>query len=306
MRTVIIDCDPGTDDAIALFLALGSPELDVVLVTAVGGNVGLDHTVRNARALVGLSGKDVPVVAGADRPMLGSFVAEPRVHGRNGVGGVVLPEGPPAAPGVAADAIRAVLRAAGPGEITLVGIGPATNLGLALASEPALLDRVAEIVLMTGAWAEGNVTPAAEFNAWNDPEALSIVLSCGRPVTVATLEVTAQAVATTAWIAAQRGQGGACMAAACDILASVPPSARLGGRGSPQHDACAIMWLVAPDMFTHRAVHASVDLTHGPGRGRTVIDRWGKVPGARNASVLETVDAERFFALLGERIAGLP
>ncbi len=306
MRTVIIDCDPGTDDAIALFLALGSPELDVVLVTAVGGNVGLDHTVRNARALVGLSGKDVPVVAGADRPMLGSFVAEPRVHGRNGVGGVVLPEGPPAAPGVAADAIRSVLRAAGPGEITLVGIGPATNLGLALASEPALLDRVAEIVLMTGAWAEGNVTPAAEFNAWNDPEALSIVLSCGRPVTVATLEVTAQAVATKEWIAAQRGRGGACMAAACDILASVPPSARLGGRGSPQHDACAIMWLVAPALFTHRAVHASVDLTHGPGRGRTVIDRWGKVPGARNASVLETVDAERFFALLGERIAGLP
>ena len=304
-RKTIIDCDPGTDDAIALFLALASPELDVRLVTAVGGNVGLDHTLRNARALVGLTGRGVPVVAGADRPMLGSFVAEPRVHGHNGIGGVVLPDGPPAAPGIAADAIRDVLRAAAPGEITLVGIGPATNLGLALASEPALCDRIAEIVLMTGAWAEGNVTPAAEFNAWNDPEALAIVLSCGRKVTLATLEVTAQALATPAWIAGQRGRGGACMAAACDILASVPMSARLGGRGVPQHDACAIMWLVAPALFTHRAAHASVDLTHGPGRGRTVIDRWGKVAGARNATVLETVDAEGFFALLGARLLEL-
>ncbi len=305
-RKIIIDCDPGTDDAIALLLALGSPELDVVLVTAVGGNVGLDHTLRNARALVGLSGKAVPVVGGAERPMLGSFVAEPRVHGRNGVGGVVLPDGPAARPGIAADAIRDVLRAARPGEITLVGIGPATNLGLALATEPALLGGVAEIVLMTGAWAEGNVTPAAEFNAWSDPEALAVVLSCGRPVTLATLEVTAQALATPDWIAARRGTGGVCMAAACEILASVPPSARLGGRGTPQHDACAIAWLVAPGLFTHRAVHASVDLTHGPGRGRTVIDRWGRVAQARNASVLETVDPAGFFALLAERIGRLP
>ncbi len=305
-RKVIIDCDPGTDDAIALFLALASPELDVALITAVGGNVGLDHTLRNARALVGLTGKPIPVVAGADRPLLGSFIPEPRVHGRNGIGGVTLPDGPPVTPGLGSDAIREVLRAAAPGEITLVGIGPATNLALAVASEPALLDRVAEIVLMTGAWAEGNVTPAAEFNAWNDPEALAIVLSCGRPITLATLELTAQALATPDWIAAQQGRGGACMEAAHTILASVPPSPRLGGRGTPQHDACAIAWLIAPELFTHRAVHAAVDLTRGPGRGRTVIDRWGKLPGPRNAALLETLDAPGFFALLARRIAALP
>jgi purine nucleosidase len=306
-RKVIIDCDPGTDDATALFLALASPELEVVLVTAVGGNAGLAHTLPNARALVGLTGRAVPVAGGADRPMLGSFVAEPRVHGENGVGGVALPEGPPAAPGIAADAIRAVLRAAGPGEITLVGIGPATNIGLALATEPALAGRVGEIVLMTGAWAEGNVTPSAEFNAWNDPEALAIVLACGRPVTLATLELTAQALCTAARVEALRARGdGACLRAICDIMASVPNSKRLGGAGHPEHDACAIAWLIAPGLFTHRPAHAAVDLGEGPGRGRTVIDRWGRLPHPPNARLLETLDADRFFALLEARLGLLP
>jgi inosine-uridine nucleoside N-ribohydrolase len=147
-------------------------------VTVAGGNVGLAHTLRNARALVGLAGKAVPVVAGAERPLLGSFEDAAYAHGEDGLAGVTLPEGPAAAPGIAADAIRAALRAAGPSGLTLVGIGPATNLALALATEPALLANVAEIVLMTGAWGEGNVTPAAEFNAWSDPEALAVVLAC--------------------------------------------------------------------------------------------------------------------------------
>ena len=306
-RKLIIDCDPGTDDAIALFLALASPELDVRLVTAVGGNVGLHHTLANARALVGLSGRAVPVVGGADRPLLGGFVPEPRVHGANGIGGVVLPEGPAASAGFAADAIRAVLRAAGPSEITLVGIGPATNLALALATEPSLADRIAEIVLMTGAWAEGNVTPAAEFNAWNDPEALAIVLACGRPVTLATLELTAQALCMPEWRAAMNAKaGGRCWRAALDIMATVPAARRLGTTGHPQHDACAIAWLAAPGLFTTREVFAAVDTGPEPGRGRTVIDRWGKLPNPRNARTLETVDAPGFFALLEDRIPTLP
>jgi len=229
------------------------------------------------------------------------------VHGENGVGGVVLPEGPPAAPGVAADAIRDVLRKARPGEITLVGVGPATNLGLALAAEPALADRIGEIVLMTGAWAEGNVTPAAEFNAWNDPEALAIVLGCGRPITLATLELTAQALCTEARVAALRARGnGACLRAICDIMASVPNSKRLGGKGHPEHDACAIAWLVAPGLFTHRKAFATVDLGEGPGRGRTVIDRWGRLPTPPNVRLLDTLDADGFFALLEARLPSLP
>lgn len=310
-RPILIDCDPGTDDAIALFLALGNPALDVRAVTVAGGNVGLHHTLRNARALVGLTGRAIPVIAGADRPLLGSFTSETRVHGENGIGGVQLPDGPPAAPGLAADAIRQALRQAGPADqpgagLTLVGIGPATNLALALATEPALAANIAEIVLMTGAWAEGNVTPAAEFNAWSDPEALAIVLACARPITLATLDLTSQALCTPARIAALQDGPGTCRAAAAAIMATVPPTRRLAYAGHPQHDACAIAWLLAPEIFTHRDVHAVVDCTNGPGRGQTIIDRWSRLALPPNARLLDTIDPDRFFALLAESIAHLP
>jgi inosine-uridine nucleoside N-ribohydrolase len=303
---VILDCDPGTDDAIAILLALASPELSVLAITVAGGNVGLARTLPNALALAGLAGSVVPVHAGADRPLLGAFVSETGVHGENGLGGIVLPPGGPAAPGLAADVIRRTLRQAAE-PVTLIGIGPATNLALALTTEPALTDRVSRIVLMSGAWAEGNVTPAAEFNAWSDPEALAILLECGRPVVFATLELTAQALATPARIAAWRGLGGGrSLRAACDIQATVPPSRRLGGAGAPLHDPCAVAWLIRPDLFTTRACSARVDLGSGPNRGRTVFDRWGRTGDPLNATVLETVDAPALFDLLGERLARLP
>jgi purine nucleosidase len=304
-RPILIDCDPGTDDAIALFMALGDPALDVRHVTVAGGNVGLAHTLRNARALVGLAGRQVPVTPGADRPLLGSFEDAAYVHGADGLAGVSLPEGPPPAPGLAADTIRAALRTAGPDGLTLVGLGPATNLALALATEPALAANIAEIVLMTGALAEGNITPTAEFNAWSDPEALAVVLACARPITLATLDVTAQALCTPARIAALEGPG-ACRAAARAILRAVPPTRRLGGLGHPQHDSCAIAWLLAPDAFTHREVHVQVDCAPGPGRGQTVIDRWSRLGRPPNARLLETLDADRFFALLDAALSRLP
>ena len=303
-RICAIDTDPGTDDAIALWLALAAPELDLRLVTVAGGNAGLDRTLPNARAVLGLAGATVPIVAGADRPLLGAFTPEARVHGADGLGGIVLPEGPPATPGIAADAIRALLRAED--GVTLVGIGPATNIALALAAEPALAARIAEIVLMTGAWGEGNITPAAEFNAWSDPEALAIVLGAGRPVTLATLDLTAQALVTPERIAALRDAGsGRCLDAAARILAAVPPSRRFGLRGFPLHDPCAIAWLVEPGLFACRDVHAEVDCTPGPSRGRTVIDRWGRTGRAANARLLDALDAPDFFALLGARLARL-
>jgi purine nucleosidase len=244
----------------------------------------------------------VPVVAGADRPLLGRFEDAAHVHGDNGLGGLRLPEGPAAVPGLAADTIRAVLRKEAPASVTLVGIGPATNLALVLATEPALAGRIAEIVLMSGASGEGNVTPLAEFNAFNDPEALAIVLACGRPVVLATLDLTNQALCTPARMAALRAAGqGACARAAAAIWESVPLSRRSGGLGHEQHDPCAIAWLVAPHLFTYRDAHADVDLRPGPGRGRTVIDRR-----AGNVRLLETLDAEGFFRLLIERLASLP
>jgi purine nucleosidase len=303
-RVCIIDTDPGTDDAIALWLALASPELDVRLVTVAGGNVGLDHTLRNARAIVGLSGQAVPIIAGAEGPLLGAFRSETQVHGTDGLAGVALPEGPPAIPGIAADAIRALLRAET--RVTLIGIGPATNLALALATEPALIDHVEEIVLMTGAWSEGNITPSAEFNAWSDPEALAMLLDTGRPVTLATLELTAQALVTPARIADLRAAGGgACLDAAARIMASVPPSRRFAHRGHPLHDPCAVAWLLDPTLFTHRDIHVHVECG-GITRGRTVVDRWARSGAAANARLLDTLDAERFFAVLTERLAALP
>lgn len=303
---VIIDCDPGTDDALALLLAFASPELDIRAITVAGGNVGLERTLANALALTHLAGAAVPVHAGAERPLLGAFASAAQVHGQDGLGGVVLPPGGPAAPGLAADAIRAILRAS-TDPVALVGIGPATNLALALATEPALAARVGQIVLMSGAWAEGNATPAAEFNAWCDPEALAILLRTGRPVVLATLELTAQALVTPARLAAWRRYGaGRCLHVACDIQASVPPSRRLGGQGAPLHDPCAVAWLTHPHLFTTRAVSVQIDLGPGPSRGRTVIDRWGRSGMAANATLLETLEPDAFFAMMGQRLARLP
>jgi purine nucleosidase len=301
---IILDCDTGTDDAVAILLALASPELDVRAITVAGGNVGLDRTLANTLALTKLARSDVPVHQGADRPLLGSFVNERRIHGVDGLGGIVLPDGGQPAPELAADAIRRILRTSAE-PVTLVGIAPVTNLALALMTEPALAANVAQIVLMSGAWAEGNATPAAEFNALNDPEALAVLLACGRPVVFATLELTAQALVTPARLAASRALGkGLCLAAACDIQASVPPSRRLPG--APLHDPCAVAWLVRPGLFTTRACSVRVDLGPGIGRGRTVIDRWGRTGDAHNAVVMETLDSDGFFALLGERLARLP
>jgi purine nucleosidase len=305
-RSIIIDCDPGTDDAVALLLALASPELEVAAITVVGGNVGLDRTVANACAVrflaAGASAEEVPVYAGAGRALLGPFATAERVHGADGLGGIGLAAGAPPAIGLAFDILRDRLRHA-TAPLTLVGIGPATNLALALAAEPALVAAIDEIVLMSGSWGDGNITPLAEFNAASDPEALAIVLGCGARVTLATLDLTTQARVTPARISAMRALGdGRCLHAACDILASVPGEA--GGPGHPLHDPCAIAWLLRPDLFTLKPCAARVVLAPGEARGRTLIDRRTDAQGAVRA--LERLDADGFFALLGERLAALP
>ncbi|MCR0982473.1 nucleoside hydrolase [Roseomonas populi] len=306
-RPVILDCDPGTDDAVALWLALASPEIDLRLVTVAGGNAGLDRTVQNACAVIGLAGAVVPVVPGADRPLLGGFRGDGAVHGADGLAGIGLPPGPPPVRAVAADAIRTMLREARPGSVTLLGIAPATNLALALATEPALADRVQEVVLMAGAWGEGNWTPSAEFNAASDPEALAVLLGAGIAVTLVTLELTAQALVTPGRIASLRALGGgACLRTACDIMAAVPPSRRLGGEGHPLHDPCAVAWLAMPELFHAVPAAVAVDLGPGPARGRTHIDRWGRSGAAPNVTLVEALDADGFFALLGGRLARLP
>ncbi len=307
---VILDCDPGTDDAFALLLALASREIELLAITVAGGNVGLDRTLPNALALVALAseptGGPVPVFAGADRPLLGSFLPEARVHGVDGLGGVALPPGGTAQPEHAADAIRRILRTASR-PVTLVGIAPVTNLALALITEPALAPKVDRIVLMSGAWGEGNATPAAEFNALNDPEALAIVLACGRPVVLVTLDLTMQALCTPARLAALRAAGpGRCLRAVCDIQATVPLSRRFDGRGAALHDPCTIAWLLRPELFPCRDCAVEIDLGPGPSRGRTLIDRWGRTGRPANVTLPETLDAGGFFDLLGAALARLP
>ncbi len=303
---VIIDCDPGTDDAVAILLALASPELSVLAITVAGGNVGLERTLPNALALTALARSAVPVHAGADRPLLGAFVSETASTARTAWAASLLPQGGSAAPGLAADAIRRILREAAE-PVTLVGIGPATNLALALTTEPALAAQVSQIVLMSGAWAEGNVTPAAEFNAWSDPEALAILLACGRPVVFATLELTAQALVTPGphCRLARAGQG-RCLQGGLRHPGDRAAVAAAGRQGAPLHDPCAVAWLIRPELFTARDCSVRMDLGPGPSRGRTVIDRWGRTGDPLNATVLETMDADGFFALLGERLARLP
>jgi len=160
---------------------------------------------------------------------------------------------------------------------------------------------------MTGAWGEGNATPAAEFNALNDPEALAVVLACGRPVVLATLELTAQALCTPTRLATLRAAGeGRCMRTLCDIQATVPLGPRFAGTGAALHDPCAVAWLIRPDLFTTRDCAVTVDLGPGPSRGRTVIDRWRRTGAPHNVKLLETLDPEGFFSLLGERLACLP
>ena len=304
--SILIDCDPGIDDAVALLLAIASPEVEIRAVTVSGGNVPLAQTLANALAITSLAHGNVPVYGGADRPLLGRFTSEVRVHGADGIGNVRLPAGGAPAIGLAADAVRDLLRGA-ERPITLVGIGPATNLALALMAEPALVERIGEIVLMSGAWSEGNVTPAAEFNAWSDPEALSVLLSCGSPIRLATLDLTAQALVAPERIAALRHRGsGVCLTAACDAVATLPALPRYGGGGAPLHDPCAVAWLIRPSLFTTRDCAVTVELAPGPGRGRTWVDRWGRTGAPPNATVLETLDADSFFELLGERLARLP
>jgi purine nucleosidase len=301
-RRVLIDCDPGTDDALALWLALASPEIELQAVTVAAGNVGLLRTLANALSVVGLAHSVVPVHAGADQPLLGQFADAAHVHGEDGLAGIHLPKGVAPTPGIACDVIRATLRA---GRTTLVGIGPATNLALALATEPTLVNQVDEIVLMSGAWGEGNITPAAEFNAASDPEALAILLASGAKLTLCPLDLTHQALATPRRLASLRHrQGGGCLAAACEIIGALPMSSRHAG--APLHDPCAVAWLIDPELFTTRFCAVNVELGAGAGRGRTYVDRWQRTGAPARVNVLETIDADGFFDLLGAHLALLP
>ncbi|MCV6593775.1 MAG: nucleoside hydrolase [Silicimonas sp.] len=310
-RKIIIDTDPGQDDAVALLLAFASPqELDVLGVTAVAGNVPLALTQKNARIVCELAGrKDVPVFAGCDRPMKHSLVTAEHVHGKTGLDGPQLAD--PVMPlqaQHAVDFIIETLRREAPGTVTLVPLGPLTNIAAAFTRAPDIVSNVQEIVLMGGAYFEvGNITPAAEFNIYVDPEAAEIVFKSGIPLVVAPLDVTHKVLTTAPHIAGFRAMGtqvGDMVAAWTDFFERFDKE-KYGSEGAPLHDPCTIAYLLQPDLFSGRQINVEIETQSELTRGMTVADWWGVTDRAPNALFLGNVDAEGFFELLTTRLARL-
>jgi len=309
-QKIIIDTDPGQDDAVAILLALASPELDLLGITCVAGNVPLDKTTRNARVICELAGRrDVKVFAGCDRPMTRKLVTAEHVHGKTGLDGADLPDPTmPLQPGHAVDFLIDTLRAEAPGTVTLVPIGPLTNIATAFAQAPDIVARVKQIVLMGGAYFEvGNITPAAEFNIFVDPEAAEIVFRAGLPLVVVPLDVTHKVLTTNARIDAIRAIGtpvAGAVAGWTDFFERFDME-KYGSDGAPLHDPCTIAYLLQPDLFTGRQINVEIETTSPLTLGMTVADWWGITPRPKNALFLGGVDADGFYALLTDRLRKL-
>ena len=298
---ILLDCDPGHDDAIALLLALASPEVELLGVTTVAGNQTVEKTTANAIRILELVGReDVPVARGADRPLVRDPFVAAYVHGESGLDG---PDLPPARREPVTQHAVDFLAARVSGK-TLVATGPLTNVALLLALRPET--RPDRIVLMGGAIAEGNVTPAAEFNVWADPEAAARVFASGIDVTMVGLDVTHQALVTRRHAETLRASGrvGAVVA---DLLAFYDRFHReiYGFDGSPIHDAVALAYAFRPDLLETRELNVEVDCESELCRGRTVVDLWRRSGREPNAHVAVGIDADAFVALLLERLASL-
>ena len=312
-RPIIIDCDPGHDDALALLLALASPdELAVLAVTTVAGNVPLALTEGNARRIVTLAGRgELPVHAGCARPLVRPLETAEYVHGASGLDGAELPE--PAMPlqaPHAVDAIVDLLRSRPPGAITLCPTGPLTNLAMAMLKAPDVVPRIRAIVLMGGAIGLGNATPAAEFNIYVDPHAADVVFRSGVPIVMFGLDVTHQALVTAPRLAAIRALGTPVSRAVVGLLEFYNRFDEAGQGGAPLHDPCVIAYLLEPGLFAGRRCHVAIETASELTSGRTVVDwhgrgRLNRGPAPANALVIDRMDADGFFALLTARLARL-
>lgn len=310
-RKIIIDTDPGQDDAVAILLALASPaEIEVLGITAVAGNVPLPLTLRNARIICELAGRPgMRVFAGCEAPLRRKLVTAEHVHGKTGLDGPALTD--PVMPVQAqhgVDFIIDTLRNHPPGTVTLCPLGPLTNIATAFQNAPDIIPRVQEIVLMGGAYFEvGNITPAAEFNIFVDPEAAAIVFGAGVQLTVMPLDVTHKALTNAARVQAFRNIGsrvGDMVAAWTDFFERFDKE-KYGSEGAPLHDPCVIAWLIDPGLFTGRLVNVEIETGSALTLGMTVADWWGVTDRPRNALFMGGIDADGFYALLTERLARL-
>lgn len=307
-RKIIIDCDPGQDDAVMLLLALASPdEFDILGITTVAGNVPLELTQRNARIMCELAGRtDIPVYAGCDKPMRHELITAENVHGKTGIDGVDIyqPE-IPLQDHHAVDFITETLLAADDNSITLVPTGPLTNIGQAISSQPDILPKIREIVLMGGAMREaGNTSPSAEFNILEDPDAAHIVMHCGRPLTIVPLDVTHQVLVSRRRLEQIRAINTPVGTAIIGMMEFFNrfDSEKYGSDGAPLHDPCTIAYLLKPELFTGKMCNVEVETSSPLTLGHTAVDFWGVTDRVRNANWLYKVDADGFFALLIERL----
>ena len=310
-RKIIIDTDPGQDDAVAILLALASPELEVMGIVAVAGNVPLHHTKRNAGRVLALAGRsEIPVYAGAVRPLVRRLVTAEHVHGKTGLDGATLPE-PEAEvqPQHGVDFLVETLLSADPGEVTLCTLGPLTDVALALIKAPEIAPRIREIVMMGGAYFEvGNITPTAEFNIYVDPEAADVVMRSGVPLTILPLDATHQVISTPERLQRLRVTDRRCATTVASLLgfSETFDIGKYGSPGAPLHDPNVIAYLLRPDLYGGRHVNVSIECASPLTLGMTVTDWWRVTDRAPNATYIRQVDASGFYDLLSDRLATLP
>ena len=310
-RKIIIDSDPGQDDAAAIMLALGSPdEIELLGITAVAGNVPLSLTERNARIVCELCGRpDVKVFAGADKPVARALVTAEHVHGKTGLDGPELAEPTMALQdqhGV--DFIVETLLREAPGSVTLCTLGPLTNIALALRKAPEIASRVRELVMMGGGFFEGgNITPAAEFNIYVDPEAADEVFRSGMPIVMMPLDVTHRVLTFKSRVAAIRALGSRPAIAMAEMLEFFErfDIEKYGSDGGPLHDPTVIAYLLKPELFSGRDCNVEIEVQSPLTTGMTVVDWWQVTGRKHNARVMRDIDADGFFALLTERLGRL-
>jgi purine nucleosidase len=308
-RPIIIDCDPGQDDAVALFLAMSSPEeLEIIGVTTVAGNVPLELTQRNARMMCDIAGrKDIPVFAGCEKPMVRDAITAEYIHGKTGIDGVdVFEPETPLQEQHAVEFIIDTLLGADEASVTLVPTGPLSNIGTVIEKEPAVLRHVKEIVVMGGAMREGgNRSPSAEFNILVDPQAAQIVFNCGRPITVMGLDVTHQVLSTRERVARIRALDNSVAEATAGMLSFFHryDSKKYSSEGAPLHDPCTVAWLLKPDLFQTQLCNLSVETESELTIGHTAVDFWHVTDRPHNVNWTHAVDADGFYQLLTDRLA---
>jgi purine nucleosidase len=311
-RKIIIDTDPGQDDAFALLMALGMPNsLTVLGVTAVAGNIPLHFTQRNSRQILELAGRpDIPVFAGCPRPMVRPLRTAEYVHGQSGLDGCDLPEPTmPVQREHAVDWIIRTLMASSAGEVTVCTLGPMTNLAIAIVKEPAIVSRIHEVVLMGGGFFEGgNITPTAEFNIFVDPHAAYVVLESGVKIVMVPIDCTYKARMTTAWLERLRALGtrSAVQAAGMAEFYRKYGNQKFGIDDYPLHDPCVIGYLLAPQLFKGRLCNVTVEIASPETMGMTVVDWWGVTAKSKNCLVLRDLDNSAFYELMLESLARLP